>query len=96
MIQSLRKLGVILAALIVLAFGNASTAQAHGWYGHHHHHHGWYGHSHHHGGWYDDDDYDDHYVTVRHYSHRHYHSYDRHRSYGWGGRHSHYRGCGCW
>lgn len=96
MIRSARRLGVMLAAVIVTAFGQAAPAQAHGWYGHHHHGHGWYGHSHHHGGWYDDHDYDHHYEVVRH--HRHYHSHDHHHHYWWGGHRHYYRSSwrGCW
>ena len=97
MIQSARRLTVVLAAFIVLAFGTASSAQAHGWYGCHHSSHGWYGDSYHHSGWYDDYDCDDHYVVVHHYSHRHWHDWDCNHHYWWGGHHHHhYRGCGCW
>ena len=94
---SARKLGVVLAVFMVLAFGTATPARAHGWYGYHHHDHGWYGHSHHHGGWYGDYDYDDHYSDDYYPSHSHWHSYDRHHHYWWGGHHHHHHhGCGCW
>jgi len=105
MIHSFRKLGVAVAAVILLSFGFAarpasacdSCGGGGGWYGSRHHYHGWYGHAYHHCGYYDDWDYCDH-VVVHHYSH-HWHDYDWHHHYWWGGHHCHtrhYNGCGCW
>ena len=97
MIRSARRLGVVFAAVFLLAFGLAARpASAHGWYGCHHHDHGWYGHSYHHGHYYDDWDYDDH-VVAHHYHHRwHDYDYDYHHHYWWGGHHHHHGGYGCW